>query len=59
MLKDIEKENSEVLREKRLHELREGLQAYDDWGYHAAISWYKEGMASIFLQDANSMLMNK
>ncbi|MCT4607497.1 MAG: radical SAM protein [Marinisporobacter sp.] len=44
-------------RQPLLDILKESLGSGNNWAYHSAISWYRSGMKSVFLQDANSMII--
>jgi hypothetical protein len=44
-------------KEAALRKLREALGQENEWAFHQSINWYREGMKSIFLQDANSMIL--
>lgn len=55
-LKEADKANSHD-RQALLYNLRESLSNNEDWAYYSAINWYRDGMKSIFLQDANSMII--
>ena len=45
-------ESSRIVDELR----KDGLPGME-WAYHAALNWYRSGMESIFLQDANSLVI--
>jgi radical SAM superfamily enzyme YgiQ (UPF0313 family) len=44
-------------RQLLLKDLRESLGDNDEWAYHSAVIWYGSGMKSVFLQDANTMII--
>lgn len=44
-------------RQLIIKNLRESLSEDDEWAYHSAVIWYRSGMRSIFLQDANTMII--
>lgn len=44
-------------RQSIIKDLRESLGSDDEWAYHSAVIWYRSGMRSIFLQDANTMIL--
>lgn len=43
--------------QKMLAQLQASLDKKDYWALHSALRWYNGGMESIFLQDANSMVI--
>ncbi|MFC1769580.1 radical SAM protein [Nitrospirota bacterium] len=47
----------EELARRELNELQDRLSENEWMAYHSAINWYQSGMRSIFLQDANSLIM--
>lgn len=47
--------NSEA--QKILSNLQATLQEEERWAYYSSIGWHRAGMKSVFLQDANSMVM--
>lgn len=53
----IKENNDENNRKILFEELKEALKPNGDWAYHSALTWYKSGMKSIFLQDANTMII--
>jgi len=40
-----------------IKDLRNSLRDDEDLGYHSALAWYRSGMRSVFLQDANTMVI--
>lgn len=44
-------------RKTLMYHLRETLGDNEGWAYPSAVNWYRNGMKSIFLQDANSMII--
>lgn len=52
-----EAQKSSESRQSILRELRESLGPENEWAYHSATMWYRSGMRSIFLQDANTMIL--
>jgi len=52
-----EANNSIHDRQSLLSDLRKSLGDNDEWAYHSAVIWYGSGMKSIFLQDANTMII--
>lgn len=48
---------SEDKSRKLIRSVREELGSDDAWAYSQALSWYRSGMESIFLQDANSLVI--
>lgn len=48
---------SNVERQEQLRILRKTLGSEDRWAFQSAWGWYQGGMESIFLQDANSLVM--
>lgn len=52
-----EAQNSPDSRQSILRELRESLGPENEWAYHSATMWHRSGMRSIFLQDANTMIL--
>lgn len=53
----LENEQDPSIVKSKLKDLKEDLKSRGDWGYHSAMTWYRTGMTSIFLQDANSMVI--
>jgi radical SAM superfamily enzyme YgiQ (UPF0313 family) len=44
-------------KEKMINDLKKSLGENNEWAFHSALNWYRNGMKSIFLQDANSMII--
>lgn len=44
-------------RKTLMYYLKETLGDKEGWAYPSAVNWYRNGMKSIFLQDANSMII--
>lgn len=42
---------------KRIEALKRNAGINNEWAYYSAINWIQTGMKSIFLQDANTMIM--
>lgn len=57
LFKELEHEKDQSIVKDKLQSLKDELKSRGDWGYHSAMTWYRNGMTSIFLQDANSMVM--
>lgn len=57
LFKELEHEKDQSIVKDKLQNLKDELKSRGDWGYHSAMTWYRNGMTSIFLQDANSMVM--
>jgi len=57
LFKELEHEKDQSIVKDKLQNLKDDLKSRGDWGYHSAMTWYRNGMTSIFLQDANSMVM--
>lgn len=55
-LKEIDNASGEE-RSKLLKQLREDLGENSEYAYYSAITWHRSGMKSIFLQDANTMII--
>ncbi|MCY6354935.1 radical SAM protein [Clostridium sp. ZS2-4] len=53
----IKQTNDDEKRKILFKELEEAVKPNGEWAYHSALSWYKSGMKSIFLQDANTMII--
>lgn len=57
LFKELEHEKDQSIVKDKLQSLKDELKSRGDLGYHSAMTWYRNGMTSIFLQDANSMVM--
>jgi radical SAM superfamily enzyme YgiQ (UPF0313 family) len=61
LLKQLLDEMQEILKKpqatEKLSELQDRLSESDWMAYHMASNWYQSDMRSIFLQDANSLIM--
>ncbi len=47
----------DISRQQGFLELQQGRSTSDQMAFHAALSWIRGGMRSIFLQDANSLII--
>jgi len=56
VVKESEKLNSTDAK-KMLAELNSSLAESERWAYYSAVGWYRAGMESIFLQDANTLIV--
>lgn len=53
---NIRKNSTENIKEE-MRKLGSTVTEEDNWAYYSAITWLQGGMKSIFLQDANSMII--
>jgi len=56
VLRDIDSVRS-VIDDLQKGEIRDS-SAVDRWSYHTAKAWFENGMTSVFLQDANSLIID-
>lgn len=51
------KDSKDIEAIKKLDALKKTAGINNEWAYYSAVQWLKSGMKSIFLQDANTMIM--
>lgn len=56
-LSEENKEANNLAELKRVESLKKTAGIHNEWAYYSATQWLKTGMKSIFLQDANTMIM--
>ena len=57
VLSDHESATKNIEELNRIEALKRNAGINNEWAYYSAINWIKTGMKSIFLQDANTMIV--